>query len=131
MAQIAYFSLPAAGKPAAQLRFMDGLYNRHVPPLDRRGEIPATAVAAAAPQARSASATAAQPHNVARGEAEFCRYHAYIGELRVLRAEWGIKDPVASLVSALYGHPDAGTMWEYGGERRVKSLGWEPVDEVW
>eukprot|EP00435_Cladocopium_sp_Y103_P040038 s2308_g10.t2 len=39
--------------------------------------------------------------------------------------------PVVRLVKALYGHPDAGTMWEQHCDKQVKLLGFVPVGEEW
>lgn len=38
---------------------------------------------------------------------------------------------VVRLVKALYGHPDAGTVWEIHCDKRVKELGFMPVGEEW
>ena len=39
--------------------------------------------------------------------------------------------PVVRLVKALYGHPDAGTMWEIHCDKNVRELGFHPVGEEW
>ena len=35
--------------------------------------------------------------------------------------------PVVRLIKALYGHPDAGTLWEEHCDKNVKAVGFEPV----
>ena len=39
------------------------------------------------------------------------------------------KDPVVPLVKALYGHPDAGGMWERHAHERITRLGYQPIDQ--
>ena len=39
--------------------------------------------------------------------------------------------PMARLVKALYGHPDAGTMWERHCDSACKAVGFKPVGEEW
>ena len=39
--------------------------------------------------------------------------------------------PVVRLVKALYGHPDAGTMWEQHCDKFVREVGFLPVGEEW
>ena len=39
--------------------------------------------------------------------------------------------PVVRLVKALYGHPDAGTMWEQHCDKHVREVGFMPVGEEW
>ena len=39
--------------------------------------------------------------------------------------------PVVRLVKALYGHPDAGTMWEQHCDTHVREVGFMPVGEEW
>ena len=42
------------------------------------------------------------------------------------------RNPVAPLVLALYGHPDAGGYWEEQCDAAIKSCGWETiVDSGW
>ena len=44
----------------------------------------------------------------------------------------GYKDPVCPLRLALYGHPDAGGIWEKHCETQLKSVGWIPIlPEIW
>ncbi len=48
--------------------------------------------------------------------------------------EWkekGIKNPVAPLVMSLYGHPDSGGYWERHCDKHLRSVGFQPVSEVW
>ena len=40
----------------------------------------------------------------------------------------GFRRPVVRLVKALYGHPDAGTMWEQHCDKSCKEVGFKPVD---
>ena len=35
------------------------------------------------------------------------------------------------LVKALYGHPDAGTMWEQHCDKHVREVGFMPVGDEW
>ena len=37
------------------------------------------------------------------------------------------KNPLVELILNLYGHPDAGTLWERHAERELKKLGWKPI----
>ena len=39
--------------------------------------------------------------------------------------------PVCRLVKALYGHPDAGTMWEQHCHKAVQKVGFKPVGDEW
>ena len=39
------------------------------------------------------------------------------------------RDPVVPLVKALYGHPDAGGMWERRAHERITKLGYQPIDQ--
>ena len=39
--------------------------------------------------------------------------------------------PVVRLIKALYGHPDAGTMWEKHCDQAVKKLGFVPIGPNW
>ena len=39
--------------------------------------------------------------------------------------------PVCRLVKALYGHPDAGTMWEQHCHTAVQKVGFKPIGEEW
>ncbi|CAE7555766.1 GIP, partial [Symbiodinium pilosum] len=42
------------------------------------------------------------------------------------------RDPVCPLRLALYGHPDAGGIWEKHCETQLKSVGWIPIlPEIW
>ena len=43
----------------------------------------------------------------------------------------GFRRPVVRLVKALYGHPDAGTMWEQHCDTSCRSVGFKPVGEEW
>ena len=44
----------------------------------------------------------------------------------------GYRDPVCPLRLALYGHPDAGGIWEKHCETQLKSVGWIPIlPEIW
>ena len=43
----------------------------------------------------------------------------------------GLRRPVVRLVKALYGHPDAGTMWEQHCDTSCRSVGFKPVGEEW
>ena len=52
--------------------------------------------------------------------------------VRIPREQWpkawdGVKDPVCPLVLALYGHPDAGTCWEQQRDKKLKTVGLEPI----
>ena len=39
--------------------------------------------------------------------------------------------PVVRLLKALYGHPDAGTMWEKHCDTQVRQLGFKPIGDEW
>ena len=39
--------------------------------------------------------------------------------------------PVCRLVKALYGHPDAGTMWEQHCHTAVQKVGFKPIGDEW
>ena len=43
----------------------------------------------------------------------------------------GFKRPVCRLKRALYGHPDAGTMWEDYADEHVRKIGFEPLGPEW
>ena len=43
----------------------------------------------------------------------------------------GLRRPVCRLVKALYGHPDAGTMWEQHCHNGVQKVGFRPVGDEW
>ena len=43
----------------------------------------------------------------------------------------GLRRPVCRLVKALYGHPDAGTMWEQHCHNGVQKVGFRPVRDEW
>ena len=42
-----------------------------------------------------------------------------------------MKRPVVRLRLALYGHPDSGTYWERHCDAHLRSVGFEPISEVW
>eukprot|EP00973_Karenia_brevis_P024222 3344463-Karenia_brevis.AAC.1 len=45
---------------------------------------------------------------------------------------WGTyKRPVVRMRKALYGHPDAGTIWEKHCDERVQAAGYKPVGPDW
>ena len=39
--------------------------------------------------------------------------------------------PVVQLKKAPYGHPDSGTFWEQHCDKRVRSVGFEPLGNEW
>ena len=39
---------------------------------------------------------------------------------------WKVKNPVCKLKKALYGHPDAGTLWERHCDKNLKRVGFVP-----